>query len=198
MIIATWNLAARASDAHEAYLASLQADVLLLTEVLPSVGADAVSRGVMTPGPRFAALRGVAADDSGVDFTARGAKDGVTYLSSVLPWRSMGGPQAERTQEWVDTLDAIWPDGPVVWGGDWNHEMHGRMWVGCREGRDAINALLQRRGLTCHTAKLQTRQGARSIDHIALPSTWTVSRVEIREAVGLSDHDAVIVECEPA
>ncbi|MCU1602757.1 MAG: hypothetical protein JWO22_3466 [Frankiales bacterium] len=198
MIVATWNLAAQASAAHEEYLESLGADVLLVTEVPASAATGARSNGTMTLGQHYADVRGAEPADSALDFTARGSRDGVTYLSSVLPWRGMGGSQAERTLEWVERLDAAWPDGPVVWGGDWNHEMHGRVWVGCREGRDAINGLLERRGLVCRTAMLQTRQGARSIDHIALPATWSVRQVEIREAVGLSDHDGVIVECEPA
>ena len=110
----------------------------------------------------------------------------------------MGGDQAENTRTWLGDLDWHWPDGEVVWGGDWNHELHGRMWVGCRPGREAILELLARRGLVCPTALLQTRKGARTIDHVAVPGTWRIDRVELVEVPDrLSDHDIVIVDCDP-
>lgn len=202
MIVATWNLGARATPSHEAFLDDLGADVLLLTEVAPTSPVATRSIGGMSQGQSYAALRGVqTCDDNGLAmpaFTAGGGRDGVTFLSSVLPWRSMGGDQAVNTAAWLSELDSAWPEGDVVWGGDFNHELHGRMWVGCRPGRDALLELLERRGLTCPTTMLQTRKGARSIDHIAVPSSWRIGEVRLVEADDrLSDHDAVVVECEP-
>jgi hypothetical protein len=198
LIIATWNLDAKASEEHEAFLKTLEADVLLLTEVPPTVEADVLSEGVMTRGQHYAGLRGVVGLNRGPAFAVRGVRDEATILNSVLPWRSMGGVQSENTEKWLRELDLSWPGGDVVWGGDWNQELHGRLWVGCREGRAAILALLGRHRLVCPTTLLPARGGERSIDHIAVPETWRVNAVRVVQADGrLSDHDAVVVDCQP-
>jgi hypothetical protein len=197
VIIATWNLDARTSEECENFLRSLRADVLLLTEA-PSTVDAVLSEGVMERGQHYAGLRGAVGHDGSPPFTARGVRDDVTFLSTVLPWRSMGGSQSENTTKSLVALDRSWPEGDVVWGGDWNHELHGRLWVGCREGRAAILALLARRRLVCPTTLLQARGGERSIDHIAVPETWRINAVRVVAAnARLSDHDAVVVDCQP-
>ncbi len=198
MIIATWNLDAIVSEEHEDFLRSLQADVLLLTEAPSTLDADVLSEGVMERGQHFAGLRGAVGHDGSPFFTAGGVRDGVAFLSSVLPWRSMGGSQSENTAKWLVELDRSWPEGNVVWGGDWNHELHGRLWAGCAEGRAAILALLVKHRLVCPTSLLQARGGERSIDHIAVPETWRINAVRVVQAdARLSDHDAVVVDCQP-
>lgn len=196
MRIATWNLDAQGSPAHQEFLTSLQADVLLLTEVPADVDAVAFSSGTMARGQHYAALRGVNPLASSLEFASVGTHDSITCLSSVLPWRGMGGSQAERMLDWLRRLDEAWPSGEVVWGGDWNQELYKRCWVGCREGQEAIKALLERRGLQCPTTELQMRNGGRGINHIAVPASWHVTHAALVDCGRLSDHEAVVVDVE--
>ena len=71
MIVATWNMDAKLTREHETFIKSLQADVLLLTEVRAAVQADVLSQGVMTRGQHYAGLRGVEGHAGGPMFTAR-------------------------------------------------------------------------------------------------------------------------------
>ena len=192
MRIATWNLAARRTPAHEQLLTSLCADVLLLTEVHVDTQADARSAGTMELGQSYAAVRGADATSTRSAWSAAGTRGGVTFVSSVLPWRIPS--QARRTVKLVRELDDAWPEGHVVWGGDWNHELQGRLWVGSKEGRAAIADLLERRNMVCPTVGLPARKGDRSIDHIAVPSSWRVTSACVIDCASLSDHDAYVVE----
>lgn len=132
---------------------------------------------------------------------------GITYCSSVLPWRSSGGAHpwrgasvAERTAYALDQLTAALPAGPLVWGGDWNHALEGPELAGSNAGREAINEAVSRLGLSVLTAGLPHRlDGHGSIDHLAVPVGTPVVRPARQvpmqaEGRHLSDHDAYVVE----
>ena len=68
-----------------------------------------------------------------------------------------------------------------------------------RHGRQAVGALIAELDSQTPTSGLGHVTGDRSIDHIAIPSSWTVSeprqlRAEADDGGRLSDHDAYIVE----
>ena len=86
-------------------------------------------------------------------------------------------------------------------GGDWNHELTGRMYAGSMGGRMSILGALDRLGLTAPTNESPHRLvGAYSINHVANPAFWAAASVErvsaIVDGVELSDHDAYVVEIE--
>lgn len=131
--------------------------------------------------------------------------DGITYCSSILPWRGCGqshpwteGSHGERTRHTVDQLAVSLLRGPLVWGGDWDHALTGDEHAGSKAGRAHVAALVQARGLHVPTAALPHRiRGLLSIDHIAIPSAWSATaRSLVAEVDGarLSDHDAYIVD----
>lgn len=210
MRIGTWNLAARSGEG--AFLTSLDCDVLLLTEVGPGMKMDGYYRrdspGVMACGQMFAVVATRADPDdctSPHDASVASVLGGTTFLASVLPWRSAlpsdgfaGDNQGERTRGAVAAIAVGWPAGAVVWGGDWNHEMTGRLGAGSTTGRDVILRLLRERKLQVPTSVLGAEGGYGSVDHIAVPEDWKVMSVERHvAAVGgrrLSDHDAYVVE----
>jgi hypothetical protein len=133
----------------------------------------------------------------------------VTVWSSILPWPSCG-PDApwfgvghnDRVRSAVASLLTHRPDGDLIWGGDWNHSLHGRV-LGSREGRDSIIRLVDELGLQVPCTELPHQiEGVFSIDHIAVPACWQVQGTEHVEAadgsVRLSDHDLYIVEVDAA
>lgn len=134
---------------------------------------------------------------------------GVTYCSSILPWRSSGGeptwPGAEppgnihsgRTRHAVDLLLRALPRRNVVWGGDWNHALSGDEWAGTKGGRSHVLAAVDELRLQVATAALPHRlDGMLSIDHVAVPTSWTIRAAERLDAEGLSDHDCYVVDVE--
>lgn len=212
MRIATWNLEGKWAARHHWLIRSLQADVLLLTEVPDQVEIPGLNihftEGEMQPGRRWAAVASGAPlqalpDPHGA--TALAEIDGLRVASSILPWRNSGGDppwagerQASRTATAVADIEK---SAPIVWGGDWNHELAGRLHAGCRDGRTSILGALDRLGLSAPTAASPHRSvGAHSINHVAVPAFWAVASVErasaIVDGVELSDHDAYIVEIE--
>lgn len=207
--IGTWNLAGRWSDDHPAFLTVLRCDVLLLTEVSDRVEVPGMvghvsrrqmarrrhwagiwSRHSMTPIP----------DPHGASAMAEIL--GYRFCSSILPWRSCGSREpwvgsntAERT---IDAVDAIRRAAPEIWGGDWNHALHGREYAGSKAGREHLLTTLAELDLHVATAHAPHQiEGLRSIDHIAIPAAWS-TRVEHHSALlaegRLSDHDAYVVE----
>jgi hypothetical protein len=205
--IATWNLAGRWSDAHAELINSLNADVLLLTEVddrlaLPDCSIHRTS-GEMAPKRTWAAVATRAPLASHRDphpATAMVTSGGWTFASSILPWRTCGtepwgeGRHANKTVRTVDTLVEALPREGLIWGGDWNHALTGREYAGSIGGRAAIVSALETLGLAGATEALPHRIGGLlSIDHIAIPTgaEASVSRVN---AFGLSDHDAYVAE----
>ena len=206
MRIGTWNLAGRWDERHAHLIEAMDCDVLLLTEVSERVDlaeydvhagqlvmarrrrwAAVASRLEMTPHP----------DPHGASAVAE--VEGLRFCSSVLPWSSCGSTQpwsgattAEKTSAAVSSVEASAPD---VWGGDWNHALSGREWSGSVAGRQSLLDAVDRLGLRVPTAALPHQtEDLLSIDHIAVPSLWSVTDAErFRAFVGdvrISDHDA--------
>lgn len=130
-----------------------------------------------------------------------------TLVSSVLPWRSCGsrhpwggGRHAEKTQASVrEIVESI--ESPAIWGGDWNHTMHGREYAGSQAGRARIAEAIHELQLQIPTEHLPHRiDGLLSIDHIAVPAGGVVLAAErvVATADGkrLSDHDAYVVNIQ--
>lgn len=128
-----------------------------------------------------------------------------TFVSSVLPWRSctsrhpwIGNRHEEKTEAAVRTVvESL--QGSVVWGGDWNHALHGPEYAGSRAGRAHVERAVDQLELQVPTARLPHRiEGLLSIDHIALPTRAHVQAAErvaaAHEERRLSDHDAYVVD----
>jgi hypothetical protein len=214
--IATWNLDSDKAGGGTDFLVSLCCEVLLLTEVPKDLDMHGYrlcfSRGKMAPGQVFSAVatRGDHyPDECSHPHLASVASelDGTTFMASVLPWRSAqtadgfpGGSQGERTRAAVDTIARVWPSEQVVWGGDWNHELSGPISAGSKAGQEAILGLLRERKMQVPTTVLGSERGFGSVNHIAVPESWTVMRVERHEAMSeggrLSDHDAYVIEVQ--
>lgn len=197
---------------HLWLIRSLRADVVLLTEVADTLDIPGLhvhmTEAEMQPGRRWAAvatsgrLRSLP-DPHGA--TALAEVDGVPIASSILPWRRSGGAspwtgenQGARTAAAVAAIEAA---APIVWGGDWNHELSGRLYAGSRGGQMSILGALDRLGLSAPTdASPHRLVGARTINHVAVPAFWSVVAVErvsaIADGVELSDHDAYVVQVE--
>lgn len=209
MRIATWNLEGKWTPRHHWLIRSLRADLLLLTEVLATVEIPGLNihltEGEMQPGRRWAAVAAEAPmqplpDPHGA--TALAEIDGLRVASSILPWRNSGGAapwagpdQGSRTAAAVTSIRTA---APVVWGGDWNHELTGRLYAGSTDGRASILGALDHLGLSAATdASPHRLPGARTIDHVAVPAFWTVGSVErvsaVVDGMELSDHDAYVV-----
>lgn len=210
MRIGTWNLAGRWDPRHLDLIEAMDCDVLLLTEVSERVelpGHDLhLGRELMAPRRRWAAVASripmsAAADPHGA--SAMVLSEDLRICSSILPWRSCGtrnpwtgSSTAEKT---TATVAAIEDSAPSIWGGDWNHALSGREWSGSIAGRRTLIEALERLDLTVPTAALPHQMDSLlSIDHIAVPRSWTVAATErhpaLRDADRLSDHDAYVVE----
>ncbi|MFO0863663.1 MAG: hypothetical protein U0744_03215 [Gemmataceae bacterium] len=86
----------------------------------------------------------------------------------------------------------------LVWGGDWNQNLIGG-WenIGTKTGQQMLHEAIEDLHLRAPTAELLHQNGlSHSIDHIAVPCTWTVFKVERTKAKRLSDHDAYVVEAK--
>lgn len=198
------------------FLLGADCDVWLLTEVNLDVGLAgyAMHRG----GDLMAPRRHWAAVFSRVPLTplsdphvasAAAVIDGVTYCSTILPWRSSGGEptwpgadpprnvHAGRTRYAVEMLLNELPHRDLVWGGDWNHALSGTEYAGSQGGRKHLMRSVTELGLQVPTAELPHRlPGLLTIDHIAVPGSWTVRSAERLDAAGLSDHDAYVIDAE--
>jgi len=171
--IGTWNLAGRGDARHLNLIATMDCDVLLLTEVSERLQVPAYDVHLghlpMAPGRRWATV------------------------ASRLPMSCLPDPHGASAME--DSASS-------VWGGDWNHALSGREWAGSAAGRSFLVAAVERLDLQVPTASLPHQlQGILSIDHVAVPDSWVVSVTHRHRAlVGktrLSDHDAYVVEASP-
>lgn len=219
MRIGTWNMEGKGTPAHVEFLASLNCDVLLLTEVphgLDLGGGEMVRTGTMGAGASkdWAAVWTAGAlteRESGHSWSAAAEVDRTLFVSTVLPWnlvKASGhwpGPEATTGERVAASLAQVAPllrghDGPVVWGGDWNHALEGREYAGSEAGRAAIAGLVGELGLVVPTASLPHRDDGRaSIDHVAVPIGWSVRSAERGVAAcangrRLSDHEAYVVK----
>lgn len=217
MRIGTWNLAGRWSDDHRSLLLEADCDVWLLTEVnertsLPGYAMH-LSDMPMAARRRWAAVASrlpMASSPDPHPASAAAQIGAMTYVSSVLPWKGctsrppwVGDRHADKTVNAVNDLLLRLRAAPsLVWGGDWNHALTGRESAGSKAGRDAITGALDELGLVVPTAELpHAIEGLLSIDHVAVPAGSAASaRRVVAECEGkrLSDHDAYVVEVEPA
>lgn len=207
--IGTWNLAGRWDDRHEALLASMACDVLLLTEVSDRIDLRDLSlhrtEAEMARRRRWAGVwsrRPVTPLPDPHGATAMVEIAGLKFCSSVLPWRScgarapwIGANTEERTREAVEAIVDAKPD---VWGGDFNHALTGREYAGSVGGRrDILEALAQLDLVAPTVTAPHQLEGLHSIDHVAVPRAWkaTVEHFSALTADGrLSDHDAYALE----
>ena len=198
--------------AHHRLIRSFRAGLLLLTEVVDTVEVAGfnthATEAEMQPGRRWAAVAARTRlrplpDPHGA--TALAEVDGLRIASSILPWLNSGGTppwtgedQGARTTAAVAAIETA---APIVWVGDWNHELTGRLYAGSGDGRTSILGALARLGLSAPTDASPHRVAdAHSINHVAVPAFWAVASVErvsaIVDGVELSDHDAYVVEIE--
>ncbi len=213
MRIGTWNLAGRWAPEHLRLLLDLDCDVLLLTEASERV--DLPGYALHLGQSRMAARRrwaGVASRSAISPLSdphpasAMAIVGDWTFCSSILPWRSAGERefwQGARHAEWtascLGTLVPALPTDGLIWGGDWNHALHGREWAGSMGGRTALLTALEKLNLHVPTASLAHRiDGLLSIDHVAIPTTVSASGAfRVEASLGdrrLSDHDAYVVQ----
>lgn len=211
MRIGTWNLAGRWSAAHRELLTAQDCDVWLLTEVhddldIPGFRAH-LTEGRVVGRRRWAGVLSRSPLTPMSDPHAASASavvDGVTFCSSILPWRSCGpvpwgeGTHAERTVRALRSLVGVLPRGGLVWGGDWNHSLFGAEWAGSKAGRSHIEGALDELGLQVPTRDLPHRiNGVGTLDHIAVPRDATVADARRVSGIGpdgaLSDHDAYVI-----
>lgn len=213
MRIGTWNIEGRRTSAQTSFLLELDCDVLLLTEVndlleLPGYQLHR-SAAEMAPKRRWAAVASRSPLTSQPDphpASAMAVVDGMTFCSSILPWRGcghrapwIGARHADWTEACVNELVSGLPTEALVWGGDWNHALSEREWAGSIAGRRTILDAVEKLDLQVPTAALPHRiEGLLSIDHIALPADLPAAAAVavIAETGGrrLSDHDAYVVE----
>lgn len=207
MRIGTWNLEGKWHDEHLAVIHELDCDVLLLTEVKHGTHISGMqlhaSSLEMTTGRWWAAIASrfpmrPLPDPHGA--SAMAAIDGVRFCSSVLPWRTCGPdwpwPGGDTTERTIAAVDAIAAARPEIWGGDWNNAMSGYDGAGSAGARARIHEALKALELTVTTANSPHRKpGVLSIDHIAIPSTWSAAPALSRSVNRrVSDHHAYAVE----
>lgn len=218
MRIGTWNLENKPLTGRSLELLRQQyCDVWLLTEVPPDTQVPGfhvhVSQSVMELcGQHWAGVLGREPLEKLPDphpASAAVKVHGITFCSSILPWRTCGaaapwsiGSQGAKTAAAVTSLLGDLPRTNLVWGGDWNHELVGPLRTGSTEGRAHILSALRDLNLIAHTTELPAQKRkftvCNSIDHIAVPAEWQVHLAFHVEAVGLSDHDAYVVEVQPS
>jgi hypothetical protein len=147
MRIGTWNLAGRWTPEHLALLMEMDCDVLLLTEVSERLAVDGyemhLSAHLMAAKRRWAGVLSRSPMKPLQDphpASAMASVEDWTFCSSILPWRTCGtvpwgeGRHADKTRAAVDTLLRSLPTTGLVWGGDWNHALHGREYAGSIAG----------------------------------------------------------------
>lgn len=222
MRIGTWNLDARWSEAHQALLAREHCDVWLLTEVNPKAlhanrtmaGYQChLSVGVMARGQHWAAvlsLMPLAPIPDPHEASAAALVNGVTFCTTILPWSGCAAPPPtpwvgttleDMARPAIDQIKKVLPESNTVWGGDWNQNLIGG-WqnVGSARMRGLVEAAVSSLGLLVPTAGLPHQMGAGryTIDHIGVPRQWYFHSAARVSAVGLSDHDAYIIEVDEA
>jgi hypothetical protein len=213
MRIGTWNLAGRWTDEHRTLMNESDCDVWLLTEVSDRLSMDGyelhLSQGLMAQGRRWAAVLSRSPLVPAIDShpaSAMAKVGGLTFCSSVLPWRScgsklpwVGAHHADKTEATLDELDRTLPRSALVWGGDWNHALSGGEYAGSAGGRAHLLRFLHGRGMSVPTAPLPHHiDGLLTIDHIAHTddlASQDATRVSSRTPDGrrLSDHDGYVV-----
>lgn len=215
MRIGTWNLEGKWSVDHASIIESMNADLLLLTEVPVSISLDrysGVSSGLMSVRNHWSAAYsrvGGWAAPSPHETSAAWSLGDLAVVSTVLPWPTWQpgdcltdpwtGPQAHRMVQTCDAIVAGLADcGPLIWGGDWNTPLEGTLAGFDRSAQEAVLRTVERLDLHVATAHLaHANRVSRSIDHIALPSGWAILEAEVAEVPrSASDHSAYVVEVQ--
>jgi hypothetical protein len=213
MRVGTWNLAGRWSPHHLELLLAQECDVWLLTEVRADVSLAGfeshLTAAKMAPRRHWAGIYSRTTLQPRPDphpASAAAFGFGLTWCSSILPWRSCGtvpwgdGAAKEKTRRALDQLASELPVGALIWGGDWNHAMQGREYAGSVAGRNAIKAAVADLQLTLATENSpHCIPGLLTIDHIAVPHSTrihAVNRIVAEDHSGkrLSDHDAYAID----
>jgi len=217
MRIGTWNVENRLmTDEHRDLLLREDVDIWLLTEVNRKWSDDVgkkllhfnchLSSGVMGRNQHWAAILSISPLDRLDDPHAASAAavvNGVTYCSTILPWRGVksdsapwrGSNHSEMTKEAIGTLLTKLPTSDLVWGGDWNHSLIGNEHAGSMGGRTHVLEAIKKLRLNVPTTGLSHRGNyCQAIDHIGVPLSWKVENAKRIDAEGLSDHDAYIVD----
>jgi len=225
MRIGTWNLENNVRiDDKRKFLLAQNCDVWLLSEVCEELLEDSGQRfahfnahwssGDIRTGTKYAAVLSVQElepVEEDIHFASAAAViNGITYCSSVLPWRKAqqcdknwtGDNNAEMTGNALASLLTNLPKENLVWGGDWNHSFVGTESSGSDDGRKHIRNALMELGLQVLTEEFpfqkdKGKDKGYSIDHIAVPHSWSVKSKSRIDATGLSDHDAYVVEVTP-
>ena len=190
MRIGTWNLDNRLlTNAHRELLTEANCDVWLLTEIHPKAvdRNDTIagfqyrfSSEVMARKQHWAAVLGRGAFSAKEDPHAASAAvdiDGITFCSTILPWRGapsdypwIGKTHVEKTEAVLGALTMSLPKNDLVWGGDWNHSLLGVEVAGSRGGRTHLQAAIREWNLQVPTAALLHHNDiCNAIDHIAVP-----------------------------
>lgn len=212
MRIGTWNLAGRWSAVHHRFIRDLDCDVLLLTEVSERVSIDGyvghLGEAVMASKRRWAGVfsrEPISPLPDPHPASALARVGDLKFCSSILPWRSCGnrppwiGPRhVDKTTHAVEHLVGVLPRTGLVWGGDWNHALHGREYAGSTGGRTALLKAVAELGLMVPTRDLPHRlEGLLTIDHIAVGQAESVRGVDRHvpfvDGRHLSDHDAYVL-----
>lgn len=217
MRIGTWNVENRLmTKQHEDLLRDQQCDVWLLTELHRSWADEHgttvldfhshLSKGVMGHNHHWAAVLSLLPLERLKDphpASAAAKINGVTYCSTILPWRGVkagaepwaGSNHAEMTASAIEELLRNVPKENLVWGGDWNHSLIGKESAGSMGGRQHVHGAIEKLALNVPTSVLSHRGDyCLAIDHIGVPMTWKVDSAKRIDAEGLSDHDMYIVE----
>ena len=217
MRIGTWNVENRLmTEQHRDLILGQECDVWLLTEVHPKwaendgtkiLGFNAnLSKEVMGRNQHWAAVLSLLPLERLKDpheASAAAKINGVTYCSTILPWRGVqansapwqGSNHSEMTENAIKTLLSKLPKKDLVWGGDWNHSLIGKEHAGSIGGRNHLLDAISKLELNVPTTGLSHRGNyCQAIDHIGVPLSWTVESAKRIDARGLSDHDAYVVE----
>jgi hypothetical protein len=194
--------------------------VWLLTEVNPkALHATAtiagyhcqLTAGVMARGQHWAAVLSqmpLTPLPDPHEASAAALVNGVTYCATILPWSGcstppptpwVGASLEEMARPAIDRLTKLLPKSTTVWGGDWNQNLAGD-WqhVGSAGMRRRVESAVSLLGLKVATAELpfQTGAGRNTIDHVSVPLSWNLRSASRISAVGLSDHDAYVIEVD--
>lgn len=212
--VGTWNLAGRWTPEHAALIEDAGCDVWMLTEVSERVAIEGwnlhLTERLMAPKRRWAGVLSTSPLTALLDphpASALATVAGVTFCSSILPWRSCG-----EQDPWVGDRHSLKTENavkqlltnlrgvrPLVWGGDWNHALTGREYAGSIAGRASIQGALEELRLRAVTTEMPHQiDGLLSIDHLAIGPGLTASRAEhlvaAADGVRLSDHDAYLMD----
>ena len=204
------------------FMAQVDCDIWLLTEV------PYTFRTVSAPG---STLLSDTMDRTHKAWAAVWAKDGVEDLAPIHEAAALAGVAGRRVCSCLLPPPALpvseWPDavpygesimqaaiarvrtglsdgaGDLIWGGSWNVALQGDGAETADADGLALSEAAGALGLAVPTAGLQhtDEQDGRSVDHIAVPSGWSVgaaARLVARGEDGerLSPHDAYVVEVD--